>query len=82
MQGMAKTRQQANNFDFLTSTFNEGLQFGLVFLEDGTAIHLSCLCIKWAQAVFIPGKNAEVVLPAIVHKWFRVYGPPKFIVSD
>ena len=66
----------------LTTAFNEGLQFDLIFLDDGAAVHLICLCIKWAQAVFVSGKEADVVLPAIVHMWFRVYGPPKFIVSD
>eukprot|EP00975_Prorocentrum_lima_P054764 11479864-Prorocentrum_lima.AAC.1 len=41
-----------------------------------------CLCIKWAPAVFVPDRDPETILPALVHMSFRVYGPPKYIVSD
>ena len=51
-------------------------------MDDGTIVHLIGTCTKWGQGVFVEGKESPRVLPAIVHRWFRVYGPPKFIVSD
>jgi hypothetical protein len=65
-----------------TSAFNEGVQFDLLFLEGEPVVHTICLCNKWAQGMFVKSKEPEDVLPAIVHVWFRVYGPPKFLVSD
>ena len=65
-----------------TTKFNEGVQLDLLFVDDGIALHIIDLCIKYAQACFITSKEPEAVLPAIVHLWFRVYMPPMFICSD
>ncbi|CAK0873269.1 unnamed protein product [Prorocentrum cordatum] len=65
-----------------TTTFNEGIQFDLLFLDDGIVVHLIDMCIRWAQGLFVKSKEPGDVLPAITHIWFRVHGPPKFITSD
>ena len=66
----------------LTSSFNEGIQFDLLFLDDGIVVHLIDLCIRWAQGIFVASREPRDVLPAIEHIWFRVYGVPGYIVSD
>ena len=35
-----------------------------------------------AISFWIEGKEPKHILPAITHTWFRVYGPPKYIISD
>ena len=66
----------------LTKSFNEGVQFDLLFLDDGIVAHVICMCIRWAQGVFIPDRETHTVLEALDHMWMRVYGPPQFITSD
>ena len=66
----------------LTSHFNEGVQFDLLFLDDGIVAHMIDLCIRWAQGVFVESREPSHVLPALDHMWMRQYGEPKFIVSD
>jgi len=66
----------------MTQDFNEGVQLDLLFLNDGTVVHMVDLCIKWAQARFVNSREPEEVLPAIVHLWFRQCTPPKYIESD
>eukprot|EP00975_Prorocentrum_lima_P018238 3843725-Prorocentrum_lima.AAC.1 len=66
----------------ITKEFNGGVQFDLLFLDDSIVVHVVCLCIKWAQAVFVEDRELETILPALVQMWFRVYGPPQYIVSD
>ncbi|CAK0892089.1 unnamed protein product, partial [Prorocentrum cordatum] len=34
-----------------TTTFNEGIQFDLLFLDDGIVVHLIDMCIRWAQGI-------------------------------
>ena len=65
-----------------TKEFNEGVQFDLLFLQDGIVVHLIDMCITYAQGTFVESREPEEVLPAIVRIWFRVYDVPKFIVSD
>ena len=65
-----------------TTEFNEGLQFDLVFLNDGPCVHIVDLCTKFAVATFVASRNTEDVLGTIVNSWFRMMGPPQFIVSD
>ena len=65
-----------------TTYFNEGIQFDLLFLDDGIVVHLIDMCIRWAQGLFVKSKEPGDVLPAITHILFRVHGPPKFIASD
>ena len=66
----------------LTSTFNEGVQFDLLFLDDGVVAHVIDLCIRWAQGIFVKSREPAEVLAAIDHFWNRVYSAPGFIVSD
>ena len=67
----------------ITSQFNEGVQFDLLFLEDGMIVaHMICLCIRWAQGDLVKDRESKTVLAAIDHFWIRVYGPPKVITSD
>ena len=67
----------------LTSKFNEGVQFDLVFLDDRLVVaHMCCMCIRWAQGQIISGRESHTVLSAIGHFWIRQYGPPNYIVSD
>ena len=65
----------------MTTYFNEGIQIDMVVVDDGTIVHLICICIKWAQGIFVDSNEATHVLPAIVQAWFRIYGPPKFMVA-
>ena len=51
----------------LTSRFNEGLQFDLLFVDDGIVAHLICLCIRWAQGMFVKSREPSDILPAIEH---------------
>ena len=55
----------------MTTEFNEGVQVDVLFLNDGTVVHIIGLFIKWAQGMFIATREPESVLPAIVHIWFR-----------
>ena len=67
----------------ITSQFNEGVQFDLLFLEDGLIVaHVICMCIGWAQGEMVKDREPKTVLAAIDHFWIRVYGPPEVIVSD
>ncbi len=65
-----------------TTEFNHGLQFELLFLDDGIVVHLVCMCIMWVEGAFTKSREPVEILPIITHIWFRVYGPPKFIGSD
>ena len=67
----------------ITSQFNEGVQFDLLFLEDDMIVaHIVCMCIRWAQGEMVKSREPKDVLAAIDHFWIRQYGPPKTIVSD
>ena len=66
----------------LTARFNEGLQFDLLFVDDGIVAHLICLCIRWAQGVFVQSREPRDIFPALEHLWFRVYDKPTFMTSD
>ena len=67
----------------ITSQFNEGVQFDLLFLEEGMIVaHIICMCIRWAQGELVKDREPKAVLAAIDHFWIRQYGPPKVIASD
>ena len=67
----------------ITSQFNEGVQFDLLFLEDNLIVaHVICMCIRWAQGQMVKSREPKEVLAAIDHFWIRQYGPPKTITSD
>ena len=57
-----------------TSTFKEGIQFDLLFLDNGTVVHVVDMCIRWVQGMFVASKEPGDVLPAIVHIWGRIAG--------
>ena len=66
----------------VTSRFNDGVQFDLLFLEDGVVAHILDLCIRWVQGAFVESREPHHVLAALTHLWNRQYGAPQFIVSD
>ena len=45
-------------------------------------LHIICVCVRFSQALILPDRNVATILNAIVHIWFRIFGPPKRIVSD
>ena len=65
-----------------TIYFNEGVQFDLLFMDDGVVAHLVCMCIRFAQGEFVASKEPAAILDALSHFWIRTFGAPKFIVSD
>lgn len=66
----------------LTSRFNEGVQFDVLFLDDCVCAHMICLCTRWAQAQIVESREPGHALPAFDLMWMRQYSPPKFTVSD
>ena len=80
----------------LVTCFNDELQMDLLFWRaacptrrrttpDGemrTVLHIICVCVRFSQGALLADRNLETILAAIVHVWFRVFGPPKRIVSD
>ena len=86
-RNICRERQRRSNSPVtsltLTSKFNEGVQFDLLFLGDGMIVaHMCCMCIRWAQGEQVKDREPQSILPAIEHFWFRQYSPPRFIVSD
>ena len=66
-----------------TSTdFNVALQVDLLFVDALVILHCICECIRWSAACILPGKTVSHILGGIVQIWFRMYGPPKVIISD
>ncbi|CAK0852694.1 unnamed protein product, partial [Prorocentrum cordatum] len=53
---------------FITA-FNGGIQFDLLFLDDGIVVHLIDMCVRWAQGLFVKSKE-----PGDMVDIFR--GPP------
>ena len=45
-------------------------------------LHIIDACIRWSATEIIRSKTCADILPAIVRAWFRLYGPPKVIVTD
>ena len=58
------------------------MQFDILFLGDGPVGHLICLCTRWTCAGFLTSRVTEVVLNFITHYWIRLFGPPRYLISD
>ena len=76
--------------------FNEELQMDLLFWRSASltlrrstpegelrpVLHIICVCVRFSQAAILKDRHTATILDAIVHLWFRTFGPPKRIVSD
>jgi hypothetical protein len=66
----------------LSMEFNQTVELDLLFIEGLTILHMIDQCIRWSTGMIIAGKTAAILCAAIVHCWFRIYGPPGCIVAD
>ena len=66
----------------ISEHFNWAVQVDLLFVGDFVILHMICECLRWAQAKEIANRETSTVLSAIVDMWFRIWGPPKLLISD
>ena len=66
----------------LSTDFNIAVELDLLFIGSLIVLHMVDTCIRWSAAKIIASKAAIHMLPAIVDIWFRLFGPPKVLISD
>ena len=54
----------------------------LLFVEDAILCHCIDEATRWSTAVATPSKSTGDLQNALVHGWFRIFGPHRTILSD
>ncbi len=66
----------------MATDFNEKVAIDLKKWKSGHILYMIDMYTRLTQAAFIPNKNPEHVITAILVKWIAVYGVPKAILND
>jgi hypothetical protein len=66
----------------LATRFNHRVQMDLFFICDETFICLIDECIRYAIATWLPSKEPESILKAILFSWIQYFGPMDIIAFD
>ena len=64
------------------TSFNEAVEFDLLFWKDAIVLHLIDCAIRWSECCLIPNRCTATILEAIDKEWCSRWTPPKCIVSD
>ena len=66
----------------LSTEFNVLVEVDLLFIESLVVLHMCDCCIRWSAGKIIASKQVSDILDGLVDAWFKIFGPPRTLVSD
>ena len=78
----AKPTPRAVATSTLPTRFNQLVQCDLLFIKDKIVLHTIDVCSRFTATEIVENKNTDTLLSALQTSWFKLYGPPRALVSD
>ena len=75
---MSRPKVRANH----PSAFNEEVQVDWFRLWDNWFMMIIDVATRYKTIIKVPGRDLQSALHALLHGWFRYFGPMKKLVSD
>ena len=66
----------------LPTKFNQTVQCDLLFVKDKIVLHTIDVCTRFTAAEVVADRHTSTLLTALQVSWFRLYGPPRTLVTD